>query len=176
MDLRKFFCGLRFVVYLLEVFLLYSLEHSSLLKFGVLPVTPLLTPSLIVFVALFEGEIFGMIFAFLGGLFLDFGFGLPLGIYATLLGAVGYFLGALANYFINAGFWITWFFSSFTGAVILALRFFSNYGRLGFGSLGTVFLEIYLPIIIYTVLVTPLVIWFNRIIFYYIRSVRGESR
>ncbi len=176
MNLRKVFCGLKFIIYLLEVFFLYSLQHSSLLKFGFLPCVPLLIPSLIVFVALFEGEIFGFVFAFLGGIFLDFGFGVPLGIYAFILGAIGYGLGILANYFINAGFWITWFFASFTGVFILALRFFTNYGYLGFANLGNVFLGTYLPIMIYTILAAPIIIWFNRIIFYYVRTVRGENR
>lgn len=176
MDLRKMFCGFRFLIYLLETFFLYSLEHSSLPKFGFLSVTPLLIPSLIVFVSLFEGEIFGFVFAFLGGLFLDFGFGIPLGIYASCLGIIGYVLGVLANYFINAGFFATWFFGGLTGALILVLRFFTNYGHLGFAGLGNVFLEVYLPIMIYTFLAAPLVIWFNKIVFYYVRSVRGENR
>lgn len=176
MDLRKMFCGFRFIIYLLEVLFLYSLENSSLLKFGFLPAVPLLIPSLIVFVALFEGKIFGFVFAFLGGIFLDFGFGVPLGIYATILGCFGYVFGVLSNYFINAGFWITWFFASFISALILVLRFFTNYGIFGFSGLGTVFLEVYLPIMIYTVLAIPPVIWVNKVVFYYIRSVRGENK
>lgn len=176
MNLHKLFCGLRFVIYLFELVFLYSLEHSSLLKFYFLPVTPLLVPSLVIFVVFFEGEIFGSIFAFLGGLFLDLGFGVPFGIYASLLGAIGYFLGVLANYFINAGFWVAWLFSSLTGAFILFLRFFTNYGHLGFVSFGSVFSEIYLPIMIYTILASPLIIGFNRVIFYYMISVRSEAK
>ena len=176
MELGKIFGGFRFIIYALEVFLLYSIEQSSLLKFGFLPCTPLLIPGLIVFVAIFEGEIFGFVFSFFGGLFIDFAFGVPRGIYASCLGVIGYFLGVLANYFINAGFWTTWLFASFTSILVLSLRLFTNYGGFGIAQIGNICLETYLPIMIYTILVTPLIIWFNRIIFYYIRSVRGENR
>lgn len=176
MDLRKMFCGFRFIIYLFEMFFLYSLGQSPLLKFGFLPCVPLFIPSLIVFVALFEGEVFGFVFAFLGGLFLDFGFGVPLGIYASLLGFFGFVFGVLSNYFINANFWIAWLFSSFVSVFILTLRLFTNYGYLGFANLGNVFLETYLPIMIYTILAVPIIIWFNKIVFYYVRTVRGENR
>ena len=128
----------------------------------------------IVFVALFEGEIFGSIFAFTGGLFLDLGFGVPLGIYASLFGVLGYVFGVLSNYFINAGFFTTWFFSVCVNALILVLRFFTNYARYGGG--WSVFSEIYLPIMAYTFLVAPVIILFNRVIFYYLRDVRGENK
>ncbi len=174
MDLNKFFYGFRFVIYLFEAFFLYSLQHSGLLKFGFLPCVALLIPSLIVFVALFEGEIFGSIFAFLGGLLLDLGFGVPFGIYASLCGILGYILGVLSNYFINVGFFTTWFFSVCVSALILVLRFFTNYAH--FGCFSGAFSEIYLPIMAYTFLMAPIIILLNRVIFYYIRDVRGENK
>ncbi len=176
MDSRKIFCVFRFIIYLLEMFFLYSMEKFLIFKLGTFSVSFLLIPSLMVFVSLFEGEIFGLFFACLGGFFLDFGFGVPIGIYASLLGILGYILGVLSNYFVNANFWITWLFSGFIGALILILRLFTNYSGYIWNDVLNIGLELYLPMIICTFLAVPIIFWFNRLIFYYIRSKRGEIR
>ncbi len=174
MDLRKIFGCIRFLIYLLEIFLLYSLERILIFDIGPFSISSLLIPSLVVFIALFEGEIFGLFFAIFGGFFLDFGFGLPLGIYAVVLGVFGYILGVLANYFINANFWIAWLFSCLMGALVINLRFFANYGDFIFGNASCISFKIYFSMIICTFLVSPLIILFNRLIFYYIRSKGSE--
>ena len=176
MNLQKIFCGLKFIIYLAEMFFLYSAERFLIFKVGSFTVSVLLVVSLVVFVALFEGEIFGFCFAFLGGFFLDFGFGVPVGIYASLMGLIGYAFGVLSNCFINVNFLTAWLFSGFTGFLVLILRLFSNYGGFGFWDVLTIGFNVYLPMIICTFLAAPFIILFNRLIFYYAWRQRGDSR
>ncbi len=170
MSLSKTYNFVRWLIYTLEFVFLYALEQSPFLIIPYFNVKPVLILSLFVFIALFEKEFVGMSFGILTGFLFDLGFGIPIGLNALAFCVLGYFLGVLSTYFINVEFWVTWLFCIFISGLVITLRLYISYGFVGFENINALWLTLYLPVFVYSILIAPLIILINRTVFY---SVHG---
>ena len=86
---------LRYIIYIIELCLLYSLEQTSIFWFGFKGIKPMLIVIGFVCISLFETEEVNVVIGFLTGLLVDFSFGGIFGINAAILGVMGAALGVL---------------------------------------------------------------------------------
>lgn len=165
---------IRFIIYFFELYVFYSLEQSTFLNIGEFAAKPLLVVIGFSTIAVFENEFVGMIFGVVSGIFLDMIFGVPIGLCAMLLCFLGYVIGVITTYFIKPNLLVFWSISTVTVFVVLLLRFLFFYVLKNVTGLEFILEKIFLPIMIYSVIIAPIVFWFNRCI-YFSKNTGGEK-
>ena len=176
MEVNKIHKYFRWLIYIFELYFLYSLEQNPILSVGFFGARPLLLVSAFVSIALFEKEYTGMAFGVLTGMLLDFSFGNSLGIYALLLCILGYTLGVLSTYFFRCNFWTALVSTALITSAIVALRFYFNYILPQFENKSFAWMNFCVPIIIYSVALTPIIFLFNRSISYFVNAGGGQNK
>lgn len=176
MEVNKIHKYFRWLIYIFELYFLYSLEQTPALSVGFFGVRPLALIPAFVSIALFEKEYTGMAFGVFTGILMDFSFGNPLGIYALLLCVLGYVLGVLSTYFFRSNFWTALMSTTVITSAIVALRFYFNYILPEFKNKSFAWMNFCVPVIIYSIALTPIIFLFNRSISYFIRGGGGQNK
>ncbi|MBR2578973.1 MAG: rod shape-determining protein MreD [Clostridia bacterium] len=92
----------RYVIYIIELLLVYTLEQILASRLGFCGLYMFLVIPVFVSISLFERENTGMLFGLLAGVLTDYGYGFGIGVYAIFFCIVGYFLGMISNYILRA--------------------------------------------------------------------------
>lgn len=159
---------LRYIIYILEIYILYALEQTP----NLIVSKSLLIISLLVCVCLSENKFISMIFGILVGLLLDFSYGGLLGIYAIVLGFCSYALANICLYIVKTNFLTATFFSGIFSLIAITTDF-CLHNRIY--SCMFMWKFWYFPIIINTTLFTLPVYFFNRIVSYCTREQKNEK-
>lgn len=94
----------RAIVYGLVLLVSFALQDLILSRLPVFGVRPLLIPSVVVAVALFEGGLWGGFVGLTAGFFADMGYSDHVVLFTVLLAAAGFFIGTLGKYMLQKGF------------------------------------------------------------------------
>ena len=168
-----FYLILRFFIYILEFFLLYSLEQIPGLSFKIYGVRPLLLVPFFVSAVVFESEMPALALGIICGLLIDISFGTTLGCFMLVLGLIGYFTGVMFKYFVKINLFSAMIFNFFILAVVSFLRF---YFKFSLQNDFYVLKSIFVPILCYSGFLFPVAYYFNKYIYYKFSERQGERR
>ena len=147
----------RYILYLAEIFVLFIIEGTVHIIPQIYLAKPLLLISAAISVAAFEMPYFSFFFGILCGLIIDAGTGGVMGLTSMILGGVCFLEASWNNKYIKNNIYFVLLYSAAACAVVISLKFFIFYyiphydGRLEF------YLSHYLPRIVYSWAVTPVV-------------------
>lgn len=164
---------IRYFAYTIEILILYMVQETPGLlpeAFGARPV--LLIPAAIS-IAMFESELAGIGFGLLCGLFLDIGMGSVLGFHGLLLTVACYFVGLLTADLIQTNFLTALLLAAGSVVGILFLQWVFFYLLYGYAYSGYALLTRYVPRMLYSFCIMPILYAFNRALALQIRPKAG---
>lgn len=154
----------RWVLYFLELIVFYVLQTTP----GIIPAVSGARPVLLIPVALtiaiFEGDIGGMVVGIAAGLLIDMGGSDILGFHAILLAILFFVLGSMTMQIFRTNLLVALLAALVVIPLVTVLQWVFFYILPGYGDLRYVFMSSILPKMIYTFAVTPLFYLFNRVI------------
>lgn len=154
----------KWVVYGLEIFLVYVLQSTPALIPEIAGEKPMLTVLCAVSIALFEGDVTGMWFGLGTGLLMDTGSTGPFGFYGLSLMVVCFGFGMLVMYIMRNNA-VTSLILGFTAVVIISFVQWIFFAQLAGGADLLFFItDILLPRCLYSTAIMPLFYYFNRAI------------
>lgn len=166
--LNKF---IRYMTYTVELIILFMLQETP----GTMPlifgIKPLLTLSLAITISLLEPEIPAMFFGILAGITMDFGLGAPVGGSCLILAVICCFLSAFAKNKLHVTIGSAMLTASFCLGIVTLLLWVFQFVLNGYSHVLTALANVYAPVYLYTVLVTPIVYVVNLGVF---RALREE--
>lgn len=153
--------GFKRLAYSLEIIVLFAIQQTP----GLLPQIggerPVTMIPVLLTIAMFEGQKSGMFFGLAIGLLMDFGYGKVLGFNAIILMLFGYIVGSLAINLIKNNILTVMLMSVFMVILFFTLHFLFFYILRGYDNGLYAFVEHYVPRIFYTVVITPIIYFFN---------------
>ena len=93
----------RSIAYGLMLVALFVLQDMVLVRIPVLGVRPMLVPSAVVAVGLFEGGLWGGMVGLVAGIFSDIAYANSVALFTVLLPTAGFFTGVLGKYMLHKG-------------------------------------------------------------------------
>ena len=153
---------LRWMTYIIELVLLYIIQCTPGLIPAVYGARPVLLIPAAVTIAMFEGDIGGMIAGILSGLLIDLGGGSVLGVHAILLGILCYFIGLATMDLIKTNFFTALLFGAVSILLVCLIQWAVFYVLWNYGENAYALTRHYLPKAAYTFCIVPLVYLFNR--------------
>ncbi|MBR0423652.1 MAG: rod shape-determining protein MreD [Clostridia bacterium] len=157
---------LRMFIYILEFFLLYSLEQIPGLSLKIYGVRPLILVPFFISAVVFEKEMYALALGLICGVLVDISFGTTLGLFMLILGLIGYLTGVLFKYFIRINLFSTMIFDFFVLAAVGFLRFYFSYFKLGIQNNIYIWNNVFIPMICYSGILFPVAYFFNKYIYY----------
>ncbi len=118
---------------------------------------PLLLVSAAVSAAAFELPFFSLFFAVLCGLVIDVGTGGVMGLTSIILGVVCYYESSWNNKYIKNNIYFVLLYSAVCSAAVISLKFFIFYYIKKYDGASAFYLSHYVPRILYTWALTPIV-------------------
>ena len=167
---------IRWLIYVLELLILYALYQAPGFDFAFLQSRPLLLVPSFISIALFEKEFASMAFGILTGFLLDMSLGNILGVQAILLCLLGYSLGIISNHYFKANFFAALISSVVIIPLVISGRFYFYYVFHGIELSAYAFVNYCIPGIILTFALMPLVFFFNRAVAYFLRGEEGGGK
>lgn len=161
---------IRLIAYIIEIIILFSIQETPSLLPLIYGAKPLLIIPILVNIALFEDEMIGLWFGIFIGLLMDFGFSNILGFNCIILAVCGYVLGLMSVNLIRVNLITSTISVIFVAITTYSLQFIFFYLLLMYGSNEYMMLYHYLPRLAYTVLISPIFYFFNKVIAVQIRS------
>lgn len=163
----------RYLAYFIEIIVLYIVEQVPNFVPGINGAKPLIVLPVVIVVALFEGEKAGLAFGFLTGLLLDISSTGRIGFYTMVLALVAFFVAILARYTIESLNFVNVLVGCAVAvAVVYALHFLVMFVIKGHKELIYALTNYYFFGALYTLLMAPVIYFFNRALAINIR--RGE--
>ena len=153
---------IRYFAYSLEIIIFYILEQTPNLIPSVYGIKPILIIPIIFMIALFEGEKAGLVFGFFIGLLLDVGFSWNIGFYSIMMSVCGYIIGLIARRVVKSNLSTAMIISAVSTFFIYSFHFVFFYLINGYGHNMYTFSFHYIPRVVYTILLSPLIYFFNR--------------
>ncbi len=145
------------MLYALEIFILFIIEGTPHLLPQIYLVKPLLLVSAAVSVAAFEMPMFSLFFGVFCGLIIDVGTGGVMGLTSIILGVVCYYESAWNNKYIKNSIYLVLIYSAVTSFAVVSLKFFVFYIIKNYDNASFTYINRYIPRMLYTWAVTPLV-------------------
>ena len=151
----------KYIVYGVELFLVYIIQFTPSLIPRLFGETPMLLTVCAVSIAVFEGDITGMWFGMAAGLFMDIGSTAPFGFWALVNMTVCYGCGLLVMYLMRNNI-VTSVLLGFAAAVIASSAQWVVLS--GSGDILYFVPNILLPRAVYSTVTMPAFFYFNRAI------------
>lgn len=152
----------RIVIYAIELLLLYVLQTTR----GLVPefsgTRPLMLVCAAMMIALFEGDVTGLIFGIAAGLLIDMGGADVLGFHALLLGLLGYAVGTMTMELFKTNLLVAMLSMMLIIPLVCVAEWAAKYVLMGYDGAAYVLKTHYMPKMLYTYLVTPLFYAINR--------------
>lgn len=172
--MRKAYKLLRYAIYVLEIYFLYSLEQTPNFSFNFYGARPLHLVAGFISIILYENKFVSLAFGILIGLLMDLIVGNVLGIYTLILGILGYFLSIVFECFIKINLISAVLVTFLVSSIIVFVNSFIVYFFYGIVSTGNIWSSKYIPIVLYTCFAAVPVYLFNRTVFYFTRERKNE--
>lgn len=153
---------LRWTAYFIETILLYVLQLTPNLILSIGGVRPILLIPAALCIAMFEGDMGGLLIGIVAGFFIDLGGGSILGFHSILLGICCYFIGLLTMQLVKTNFLTCLMFCGLSVALICFCQWFFYFFIWGYIGQSYALLHHYLPKMAYTFGVVPILYLFNR--------------
>lgn len=151
----------RWAAYVIEILILFVLQQTAGLIPEIYGQRPIILIPVLLTIAMFENERVGAGFGIFIGFIMDIGYGKVLGYNAIILAIIGYIVGAMAVNFIKTNLLTIMLVSAVCVFVVLSFQFIFFYAIKGYGELVYTFQNHYLPRMFYTIMITPIVYYFN---------------
>ncbi|MBQ3969449.1 MAG: rod shape-determining protein MreD [Clostridia bacterium] len=151
---RKYY---RYLLYAAEIFAFFIIEGTPGLIPEIYLAKPLLLVSAAVCAAAFELPVFSLVFGILCGLIIDVGTGGVMGLTSIILGTVCYYEASWNNKYIKNNIYFVLLYSAVCSAAVVSLKFFIFYYIKNYGGNMLFYTTHYIPRMLYTWAVTPLV-------------------
>lgn len=161
MQTRRIF---RWILYFLELIVFYVLQTTPGIIPAIAGARPLLLIPAALTIAMFEGDVGGMVIGIAAGLLIDMGGGDLLGFHAILLAILCFVLGSMTMQIFRTNLLVALLAALAAVPVVTLLQWVFFYILPGYGDLQYVFVTAIVPKMIYTFAVTPLFYLFNRVI------------
>ena len=145
------------MLYVIEIFIFFILEGTPDLIPAIYLAKPLLLVSAAVSIAAFELPICSLFFGVLCGLVIDVGTGGIMGLTSIILGTVCYYESSWNNKYIKNNIYLVLLYSAVSSAAVISLKFFIFYYIRHYGQFFDFYTTHYLPRIVYTWAITPIV-------------------
>ncbi len=145
------------MLYTIEIFIFFILEGTPHFIPQIYLAKPLLLVSAAVSAAAFELPLFSLFFGILCGLVIDVGTGGVMGLTSIILGTVCYYEASWNNKYIKNNIYLVLLYSAVSTVAVISLKFFIFYYIRSYDSLLNAYITHYIPRILYTWAVTPLV-------------------
>lgn len=164
--------AIRIFIYIIQLFILVSIEQVPGLIPEIYGGRPLLILPLFLSVVLLEGNYTGFVFGLISGITMELSFGKYVGLQLFIMGLMGYILGKVREKLFEINIFTFIFFCILIEPLFIIMRFYLNYGTLWLAQshLSLMLINHVIPGILYTVLVSPVIYLFNRPVFYFIRE------
>lgn len=154
MNSRRYF---RYALYALEIFVLYIIEGTPNLLPHFYLAAPLLLIPAAVSIAAFESPLCSLFFGVLCGLIIDSGTGGVMGLTSVILAVICYYQSYWNTKYIKNNIYLVLLYSAAASAAVISLKFFVFYVIKKYPDMSAVYVSHYLPRIVYTWAVTPIV-------------------
>lgn len=161
---------IRYIGYMVELLAFFVIQETPGFIPAILGIKPVLVVPAVISIAVFESEIPAMLFGLLGGLLMDFGFSGILGFHGMLLAVCCYIVSFIAANLLQSNFITTMLISLACVAVITVLQWLFFYVLYGYDSPVYALIYHYAPVFIYSMILMPVVYYFNRALALQIRS------
>lgn len=165
---------LRYAVYILEVYFLYSLQQTPNFSFSIFGVRPLCLIAGFVSIIFYENRFVSLGFGIWIGLLIDLAMGNILGCHALILGFLGYLINIVFERFIRANLMSAIFISVFLAFIVTFINSFMCQALYGSVNTSSILIHNYIPIVIYTAIITLPIYLFNRTVFYLTGEFKNE--
>ena len=142
---------------MIEIFIFFILEGTPDLIPAIYLAKPLLLVSAAVSIAAFELPICSLFFGVVCGLVIDVGTGGIMGLTSIILGTVCYYESSWNNKYIKNNIYLVLMYSAVSSAAVISLKFFIFYYIRHYGQAFDFYTTHYLPRIVYTWAITPIV-------------------
>lgn len=153
----------RYLVFSLELLVLFMLQQTPNLFPEIYGTRPILLLPAVFTIAMFEKEIPSMAFGIAGGLLLDFAAGgSVLGIHAIILSAITFFVSVISQSYMQPNFFTAVITSVWSVGLVVVLNWLIHFYIPGYQYPTQAFLYHYLPQYGYTILLFPLIYLMNR--------------
>lgn len=153
---------IRYFAYFLEIIIFYILEQTPNLIPGIYGIKPIIIMPILFMIALFEGESVGLVFGFFIGLLLDTSFSWSVGFYTIIMSVTGYIIGLIARRVVKSNLSTAMIISAISIFFIYSFHFVFYFLINGYGDSMYAFTSHYLPRMLYTMLLSPVMYFFNR--------------
>lgn len=160
---------IRFVAYIIEIIIFFSIQQTPNLLPFIYGAKPLLLIPILVNIALFEDEMIGLWFGVFIGFLMDFGFSNILGFNCIILAICGCILGLMSVNLIKVNLLTSTISVISVAVIVYSLQFVFFYLLRMYGANDYMMLYHYLPRLGYTVLVSPIFYFLNKVIAIQIR-------
>lgn len=161
MSTRRVF---RWILYFLELVVFYVLQTTP----GIIPAVsgarPVLLIPIAITIAMFEGDVGGMVIGIVAGLLIDMGGSDILGFHAIVLAILCFVLGSMTMQIFRTNLLVALLSALVAVPLVTVLQWVFFYILPGYGDAQYVFMTSILPKMVYTFAVTPLFYLFNRVI------------
>lgn len=153
---------IRFLAYTIEILVFFVVGRIPNLIPEINHAKPMILVLVVIMIALFEGRTIGIIFGFMAGLFLDAGAMGSIGFYAAALTCIGFLVGTMAQKIIKFNLITSVAVAiAFTAAFYFA-HFIFEFLFCGYSDAIYTLLNHYLVGMLYTVMLSPFVYFFNK--------------
>ena len=152
---------IRLIIYAIEILAMYVLQSTSFMP-EIGGARPLLLVCAAMTIAVFEGDVSGMAAGIGAGLLMDMGGTDVLGIYALILGVLGYALGAMTMELFRANLLVVLSTMAVIVPLVCVLEWLIFFVVPGYEGAAYVMQTHCVPKMLYTFAITPLFYWVNR--------------
>lgn len=151
---RKYY---RYILYAVEIFILYIIEGTQHLLPQFYMAKPVLIISVAISIAAFEPPLASLFFGVFCGLVIDTGTGGILGLTSIILGVVCYYESYWNDKYIKNNVYLVLLYSAVSCVAVISLKFFVFYVVRGYDGAEDVYLSHYVPRILYSWMITPII-------------------
>lgn len=155
---------IKWLVYILEMFILYIIQNAPNLIPEFLGVTPMLLLIFGISITMFEGESRGIVIGLITGFFMDLGSSLVFGFYMLMMAIVCYVCGLLVVYLMRNNLVTSIVLAAAGSFTVELFQWFFQFALWGDNGTWYFLYAILVPRVIYTTLLMPVAFYFNRAI------------
>lgn len=166
---------MRYFAYFLEIIIFYILDQTPNIIPNISGIKPTLLIPVLFMIALFEGEKVGFVFGIFIGFLLDISFSWSIGFFTIIMSVSGYIIGLIARRVVKSNLSTAMIISAISIFFIYSLHFLFYYLINGYGNNLYAFTFHYIPRMAYTMLISPLMYFFNRTFALNIRKEKGKK-
>lgn len=152
----------RFLAYTIEILVFFIIERIPGLVPSLNSVKPMILVLVTIMIAMFEGSGVGAIFGFVAGIFLDVGAAGSFGFYTAAMTCVGFLVGKAAQKIIKFNLVTCVAIGIAFTAAFYITHFLFEYLFCGYSDVTYAFFNHYLVGMLYTILLSPFVYFFNK--------------